>query len=513
MAPILGRPGALAPLLLHREGQHLPPRDPLAGDPDRCGGSTPPLRRRGERVAGPRWEEAREIGRPRTATRRSPPSSSSTRPTTSGSTRHCSRPRTTTPSTTPRSSVKLYDEILANQFGNLAQRLLVLAEGSARRDRPDAARSHGGGDRGLDRRSERRIRDAHERITVEFESVHLKEALEIALTEIREENRRFHEAKPWEASPMGTAGRRSTKASGSCTPSRSGSPRSCRSSTAELRGMLGGTSPASAGGLGLGPRSARTRPTPRGNPTALPSFGREDRTEGRVFAKGRGPPRRLHRSPAENPGPALDVRAARIREVGDPSFRGPVIRPHRRHRGRESANGGRRPASLLHGRTSSVDVMVALLSNLEPRRIRSVESQGMVLAASRKVKSVCRAPLVGAPGTPILGATTPVPRRSPTTRSPSRSAGRPGHGGGGRGSREGRCRRTIRRGQGRRRNGDDRGGADARGAIGRGNGAFLRSLAAPLGFPRAPSQVRRSGDPSLCVSTSTSIASGRRIPP
>ncbi len=64
MAPILGRPGALAPLLLHREGQHLPPRDPLAGDPDRCGGSTPPLRRRGERVAGPRREEAREIGLP-----------------------------------------------------------------------------------------------------------------------------------------------------------------------------------------------------------------------------------------------------------------------------------------------------------------------------------------------------------------------------------------------------------------------------------------------------------------
>ncbi|MCI4318432.1 MAG: hypothetical protein L3J96_07830, partial [Thermoplasmata archaeon] len=44
------------------------------------------------------------------------------------------------------------------------------------------------------------MREAHARITREYEAVHLKEALELALTEVRDANRRFHEAKPWQAS-------------------------------------------------------------------------------------------------------------------------------------------------------------------------------------------------------------------------------------------------------------------------------------------------------------------------
>ena len=129
--------------------------------------------------------------------RRSRRSFSSTLPITSDSTRHSSLPRITTPSSTWRSSVACTNDVLANQFGNLAQRLLVLTK-----DRlggivptppdPEVVTGHGG--------IGARIRDAHQRITVEFEHAHLKEALEIALTEVREENRRFHEAKPWEAS-------------------------------------------------------------------------------------------------------------------------------------------------------------------------------------------------------------------------------------------------------------------------------------------------------------------------
>ncbi|EQD35604.1 Methionyl-tRNA synthetase 2, partial [mine drainage metagenome] len=46
-----------------------------------------------------------------------------------------------------------------------------------------------------------RLRGLHERITAEFEQVHLKEALDLALTEIRDANRRLHDAKPWQASP------------------------------------------------------------------------------------------------------------------------------------------------------------------------------------------------------------------------------------------------------------------------------------------------------------------------
>jgi methionyl-tRNA synthetase len=89
---------------------------------------------------------------------------------------------------------KLRDEVLANQYGNLVQRALVLT-----RDRyagivpspPPGWSSEGTaiGDR---------LRDAHARITVEYEAVHLKEALDLALEEVREANRRFHEARPWQ---------------------------------------------------------------------------------------------------------------------------------------------------------------------------------------------------------------------------------------------------------------------------------------------------------------------------
>jgi methionyl-tRNA synthetase len=90
---------------------------------------------------------------------------------------------------------KLRDEVLANQYGNLVQRALVLT-----RDRyagrvpspPEgwtADTTAGVG---------RRLLDAHGRITTEFEAVHLKEALDLALEEVREANRRFHEARPWQ---------------------------------------------------------------------------------------------------------------------------------------------------------------------------------------------------------------------------------------------------------------------------------------------------------------------------
>ena len=92
---------------------------------------------------------------------------------------------------------KLRDEVLANQYGNLVQRTLVLT-----RDRydgkvpePPEGWSSGvsPGDIG------ERLRSVHAKITDEYEGVHLKEALDLALEEVREANRRFHEARPWQA--------------------------------------------------------------------------------------------------------------------------------------------------------------------------------------------------------------------------------------------------------------------------------------------------------------------------
>ncbi len=91
---------------------------------------------------------------------------------------------------------QLRNEVLANQYGNLAQRALAMV-----RDRyggkvptppagwsPESATG-----------VRERLTSAHARITQEYEAVHLKEALDLALEEVREANRRFHEARPWQA--------------------------------------------------------------------------------------------------------------------------------------------------------------------------------------------------------------------------------------------------------------------------------------------------------------------------
>ncbi len=92
---------------------------------------------------------------------------------------------------------QLRDEVLANQYGNLVQRTLVLVRDrcSGKVPSPPAtwtAETSVVGDR---------LRNAHARITAEYEQVHLKEALDLTLEEVREANRRFHEARPWQAEP------------------------------------------------------------------------------------------------------------------------------------------------------------------------------------------------------------------------------------------------------------------------------------------------------------------------
>ncbi|MGI0133173.1 MAG: methionine--tRNA ligase, partial [Thermoplasmata archaeon] len=94
---------------------------------------------------------------------------------------------------------QLADDVLSNQYGNLVQRLLVLT-----RDRfdgrvpapPEGWREDADGGIGA------HLRDVHAALGREFELVHLKEALEGVLAEVREANRRFHEARPWQSADV-----------------------------------------------------------------------------------------------------------------------------------------------------------------------------------------------------------------------------------------------------------------------------------------------------------------------
>ena len=92
---------------------------------------------------------------------------------------------------------KFREEVLANQYGNLVQRTLVLTRDRHRGKVP--APPEGWTAEGANGVAER-LKGAHAKITEEYEKVHLKEALDLALEEVREANRRFHEARPWQAS-------------------------------------------------------------------------------------------------------------------------------------------------------------------------------------------------------------------------------------------------------------------------------------------------------------------------
>ncbi|MCI4361349.1 MAG: class I tRNA ligase family protein, partial [Thermoplasmata archaeon] len=92
---------------------------------------------------------------------------------------------------------QLTEDILSNQYGNLVQRVLVLVRercGGQVPHPPKDWSAHGPDGIGD------RIRAAHGAISHELEAVHLKEALDRALTEVRDANRRIHEGKPWQSS-------------------------------------------------------------------------------------------------------------------------------------------------------------------------------------------------------------------------------------------------------------------------------------------------------------------------
>ncbi len=266
----------------------------------------------------------------------------------------------------PAEFEKVYEEILANQLGNLVQRLLVLVRdrlGGRVPSPPDLSAIVGPDGIGAE------IRAAHARITEAFEKVELKEALELALSEIRAENRRFHDAKPWAASEEDRA-RAVFEGLWVIEAASVWLAPFLPFSTTELRRMLG-----LDGAAGHGEWERVLRPPEGGRPIGPvhPLFPKEDR---RVAKAATATP-----TPAAPAGPVgLDVRVARIVEArAHPSA-------DRLLALRVDAGEGRirsvvaglrayyRPEELLGRR-------IALLANLAPRTIRSIESEGMVLAS------------------------------------------------------------------------------------------------------------------------------------
>ncbi|MCI4349671.1 MAG: methionine--tRNA ligase [Thermoplasmata archaeon] len=294
---------------------------------------------------------------------------------------------------------RVHDEILANQYGNLVQRLLVLA-----RDReagrvptpaePPADLPSGVGDR---------IRAAHEKITAEFERVHLKEALELALTEIREGNKRFHDAKPWQAADED---RRRAVFEGLWLVHAAAvwlSP-FLPFSSKEVWRMLGHPRSPGPGDWDEAlnpPKAGQALGEPR------PIF---PRLEQRRASPAEVPKPSPSPSPPAQAGPApLEIRVGQIREVtahptadrlyvltvdlGEPQTRTLVAGIRAEYRPEE-----------LTGRR------IAVLVNLEHRRIRSVTSEGMLLAVEGSGRVLPLAPPEGvAVGAAILGTEPGAP--------------------------------------------------------------------------------------------------------
>ncbi len=284
---------------------------------------------------------------------------------------------------------KVRDEILANQYGNLVQRTLVLIREQHGGKIPtppkewDPTRPGEVGDH---------LRAAHERITTEFEQVHLKEALDAALEEVRESNRRFHDAHPWNAEEADrsrilyeTVWRLKAIATWMAPV--------LPFSSAEVFRMLGASGPPGPGdwdrvldppvpGQILGeirplfPRSREeSKAASIATPPVTPSTGLPP------LAARAGVIRSVALHPSADKLYVMEV------DVGEPSPRTVVA----------GLRSSYTPEQLTGRR-------VVLLANLAPRTIRRMTSQGMVLAADQNDRAVLlSSPEAVAPGTFVIG--------------------------------------------------------------------------------------------------------------
>ena len=284
---------------------------------------------------------------------------------------------------------QLREEVLANQYGNLVQRTLVLT-----RDRyagkvptpPDGWNS-GTATAGIGER----LKSAHAKITEEYEKVHLKEALDLALEEVREANRRFHEARPWQA-PEAERSRTLYETLWRLKAIATWLSPVLPFSSTEVFRMLGFAGPPGPGewdvalvpvppGQTLGevrPLFPRPEPEPAPAPAPAPAAA----PVGSPTAEGEWPPLAVC---------AGVIRSAVVHPSADKLY---VL---------EVDVGASVPRTLVAGLRSSYmtealkDRPVVLLTNLAPRTIRRMTSQGMVLAAEAGERAVLLAPPEGVP--------------------------------------------------------------------------------------------------------------------
>jgi methionyl-tRNA synthetase len=280
------------------------------------------------------------------------------------------------------------DEVLANQYGNLVQRVLVLARERAGGRVPVAPT-----DAAVSREAVERLRRAHEAITSDLEKVHLKEAFDRILTEVREGNRWFHEAKPWQAAEAERS-RILYEAIWRLKAYAIWLAPFLPFSSAELFRMLGYDRPPSPGDW-----AQVLSPVPSGQPLGevRPLFPRLEASA----AAGGGAAAAPSAPPPEG---ALDIRVGVIAsaEPHSSADRLYVLKVDVGEGAARTVVAGLRasyPAEELVGRK------VALLANLEPRTIRKITSKGMVLAADAGERAILlRPPPEAPPGTGLAGA-------------------------------------------------------------------------------------------------------------
>ncbi len=276
----------------------------------------------------------------------------------------------------PAEFAKLREEVLANQYGNLVQRALVMA-----RDRfdgkiptpPPGWDPHAAGGLGA------HLADAHRRIAAEFEAVRLKEALDLALEEVRAANRRFHEGKPWQASPVDRA-RIVYETLWSIQALAVWLAPTLPFSSDEVFRMLGYP-------RGPGAWDQALAPPPAGQPLGPvhPLFPRDPPVA-------TPPPAAAPPSVPAPTGPVpLSIRAGVVRSaVPHPSADKLYVL--------EVDLGEATPRTIVAGLRSSyspeelVGRRVSVLANLAPRTIRRMTSQGMVLAVDDGEKAVLLSP-------------------------------------------------------------------------------------------------------------------------
>lgn len=287
----------------------------------------------------------------------------------------------------------VYDEVLANQYGNLVQRALVFARDRYGGRVPDPPPGWAADDpNGVGARLER----AHVEIGSELEKVRLKSALDRALAEVRDANRRFHEGQPWKAEEPERS-RIVYETLWSLRAISTWLAPVLPFSSAEVFRMLGFSDPPSSGDW-----DRALEPVPPGQTLGevRPLFPRSE--------KPRAPTAPAPTTASPPPGAAtpvpLSLRAARVVSVAPhPSAdRLYVIELDLGGERRTVVAGlrGAYPEEALRGRA------VVVLANLAPRTIRKMTSQGMILATEVDGRAVVLEPSEGVePGTFVQGAT------------------------------------------------------------------------------------------------------------